>query len=439
MSKTVKLIMAFCVSLCAHQLYAQDSFRYTLSIDEMFRLADENSKSIRTFNTGVEQAKEGIKVAKNNLLPSIDIGLSFSYLGNGYIMDRNFSNGAKADMPHYGNNFSIEASQVIYAGGAISSGIAIAELQQKMAELEKTNNQQDIRFLLTGYYLELYKLDNYAKVYQKNIEQTHKLVQDIRAKYKEGAALQNDITRYELQLKNLELTLTKVKNNKTIINHQLITVLGLPKKTRIVSDTTILEKEYAVSSEEDWQQMATFSLPTLQQSALGIDLSKQQETIVKSEKLPQIALVAANYMDGPITIEVPAINKNFNYWYVGIGVKYNLASIFKTNKKSRQAKLATRRAQEQFSLAKDWAENEVQASYTHYLESFTELNTQEKSLELATQNYDVINNRYLNDLALITDMLDASNSKLSAELQVENARINILFNYYKMKKATGNL
>ena len=439
MSKTVKLIMAFCVSLCAHQLYAQDSFRYTLSIDEMFRLADENSKSIRTFNTGVEQAKEGIKVAKNNLLPSIDVGLSFSYLGNGYIMDRNFSNGAKADMPHYGNNFSIEASQVIYAGGAISSGIAIAELQQKMAELEKTNNQQDIRFLLTGYYLELYKLDNYAKVYQKNIEQTHKLVQDIRAKYKEGAALQNDITRYELQLKNLELTLTKVKNNKTIINHQLITVLGLPKKTRIVSDTTILEKEYAVFSEEDWQQMATFSLPTLQQSALGIDISKQQETIVKSEKLPQIALVAANYMDGPITIEVSAINKNFNYWYVGIGVKYNLASIFKTNKKSRQAKLATRRAQEQFSLAKDWAENEVQASYTHYLESFTELNTQEKSLELATQNYDVINNRYLNDLALITDMLDASNSKLSAELQVENARINILFNYYKMKKATGNL
>lgn len=65
--------------------------------------------------------------------------------------------------------------------------------------------------------------------------------------------------------------------------------------------------------------------------------------------------------------------------------------------------------------------------------------TQKKSLELAEQNYDVINNRYLNDLALITDMLDAGNSKLSAELQVVNARINILFNYYKLKKATGTL
>ena len=36
-------------------------------------------------------------------------------------------------------------------------------------------------------------------------------------------------------------------------------------------------------------------------------------------------------------------------------------------------------------------------------------------------------------------MLDASNAKLSAELQVANARINILFNYYKLKKVSGNL
>ena len=72
-------------------------------------------------------------------------------------------------------------------------------------------------------------------------------------------------------------------------------------------------------------------------------------------------------------------------------------------------------------------------------ESFTVFDTQMKSLELANQNYDVIRNRYLHELALITDMLDASNSKLSAELQVANARINILFNYFKLKKSVGDL
>ncbi|MFA6884627.1 MAG: TolC family protein, partial [Paludibacteraceae bacterium] len=57
----------------------------------------------------------------------------------------------------------------------------------------------------------------------------------------------------------------------------------------------------------------------------------------------------------------------------------------------------------------------------------------------ATQNYEVVNNRYINDLALITDMLDASNSKLESELLMANARINILFNYYNLKRISGTL
>lgn len=81
----------------------------------------------------------------------------------------------------------------------------------------------------------------------------------------------------------------------------------------------------------------------------------------------------------------------------------------------------------------------VKEAYIRFQEAFTIYDTQLKSLELATQNYLVINNRYLNELALITDMLDASNSKLNAELQVANARINIIFNYYKLKKTVGNL
>ncbi len=88
---------------------------------------------------------------------------------------------------------------------------------------------------------------------------------------------------------------------------------------------------------------------------------------------------------------------------------------------------------------RDNLQTEVKAAYIRFVESFTTYETQIKSLELATQNYNVVNNRYLNELALITDMLDASNSKLSAELNVANARVNILFNYYNLKKTIGNL
>ena len=58
---------------------------------------------------------------------------------------------------------------------------------------------------------------------------------------------------------------------------------------------------------------------------------------------------------------------------------------------------------------------------------------------MATQNYTIIRNRYINDMALTTEMLDAENTKLDAELQAANSQINILFQYYQLKKLTGTL
>lgn len=420
-------------------LTAQTVLKQKMSIEDLFLLADSNSRSIRTFQIGEREAEQAVKVAKNANLPSIDVSVSASYLGDAWLADRNFSNGENAPMPHFGNNFAVEASQVLYAGEAISNQIAIAKLQQQLAQLDKEKNKQDIRFLLAGNYLEMYKLQNQKEVYLKNIEQTQKLLSDIRAKEQQGLALKNDITRYELQLKSLELALTQIQNGIVILNNQLITVLGLPETTMIETDTCLLEKLPVVFSENKWQETAKTESPILQQTQLNIKQHEHQEKTAKAERLPSVALFAGDCFDGPITIEVPPIDKNLNYWYVGIGLKFNIASTFKSGKKIKLSRLATQKAIETDLLSRENMQTAVKEAYIRFQEAFTIYDTQLKSLELATQNYLVINNRYLNELALITDMLDASNSKLNAELQVANARINIIFNYYKLKKTVGNL
>lgn len=435
--KRLKELFVFVWALNISVVSAQTFQKMT--IEEMFEMADANSRSIRTFRLAEEEAGQAVKVAKNAQLPSIDVSVSASYLGDAWLADRDFTNSENAAMPHFGNNFAIEASQVIYAGGAITSRIAIAKLQQQLAELDKEKNRQDIRFLLVGNYLEMYKLQNQAEVYRKNIEQTRKLVEDINAKQSQGLALKNDITRYELQLKSLELALTQIENSILILNNQLTTVLGLPEETVIGVDTTLLGRLPKPSEEAHWQETAVLSSPVLQQMKLNIKQSEYNERIAKVERLPSVALFAGDKLDGPITIEVPPINKNLNYWYVGIGLKFDIASTFKSGKKIRLARLSTRRAQENDLLLQENVRTEVKAAYIRFYEAFTICDTQKKSLELAAQNYSVVNNRYLNDLALITDMLDASNSKLNAELQLVNAQINILFNLYKLKKTAGCL
>lgn len=61
------------------------------------------------------------------------------------------------------------------------------------------------------------------------------------------------------------------------------------------------------------------------------------------------------------------------------------------------------------------------------------------SLMAADENYAVVSNRYANDLALLTDMLDAGNTKLEADLALVEARINLIYDYYRMKYVTHTL
>lgn len=439
MSKLQWLIVSLFTMLCDIGVCAQSSNERVIGIDEIFQLADENSVSIKSHTTALEVAQEAINIAKAQRLPDISTSLSGSFLGDGYLWNRNFGDGQRIHIPHWGNNFSLQASQVVYAGGAISSGIASAKLSEQLAEIDKELNQQDVRFLLTGYYLDIYKLDNQQQVYEKNIALTQIVIKDMTAKYKEGTVLKNDITRYELQLETLKLQLAKVQDARKILNHQLITTLHLPSDTKIIPDTTVLSHHILPLTEQEWQQMASSSNLSLRGSVLKVQLGEQQVKQERSALRPKVAVVAEEHLDGPITIEVPTLNNNFNYWYVGVGIKYDIASLFKNNKRVRQARLQMRQAKENQSLIQEQVENAVQAAYTNFITAFTELKTQEKSTELADQNYSVIANRYNNGLALLTDMIDANNTKIDAEIGLVNARVNVIYHYYKMKYTTHTL
>lgn len=424
------------------------SKKENMTISQLFQKVEDNSKSLRTSLSGVEAAHLGIESAKSKKLPDLDASLSFSYIGNALITDRDFSNVHGLKSPHFGNNFAFQAQQVVYAGGAINAGIKLAELGKQQAEVGVKLTRQQIRFIALGQYLDLYKIDNRIKVYEKNIELTRQLIDDIKEKQTQGMALKNDITRYELQMESLKLGLTALRNNRSILNHQLCNTLGMNQDSQmnqgnqeiqIIPDATIADKTYGKEGEAYWQTAGTLNSPLLEQSSNAIRIAEQKEKIAKSDLLPKVAFVAADNFDGPILFELPPVDKNLNVWYVGVGVKYSLSSLFKSNKRIKQAAVETRQAKEAHAVQKEQLNNNVQAAYVQYQQTYVELETQQKSVELAQQNYDVMNARYLSQLALVTDMVDASNLKLNAELSEVDARINIVYAYYRMKYVAGEI
>lgn len=422
--------------LCAADAAAQT--QRSMTIGELFGLVETGSKTLRMQKTGVDVAIRGIEEARSRRLPDINASLAASYNGNVLMTDRDFGNARGLSQPHFGNSFALEAQQVVYAGGAISSGIRLAELQRAQSEnaVEITRNQ--MRFIALGQYLELLKLENGIKVYDSNIALTEKLIADIKSRQAQGMALKNDVTRYELQMESLKLGKRRLEDQKSIMNHQLCNTIGL-ENTVVVPSMTLDNMEDDNLMEKDLQAEAAGNSPQIRQAALGVKMAEQQLKLAKSEMLPKVAIVAADNFTGPFNYDIPPIDKNFNIWYVGVGVKYSISSLFKSNKSVRKAKEQLRQSHDTHAMAGEAVDNSMQQAYTMHRQAFAELHTQQKSVELAQQNYTVVNNRYLNQLALITDMIDASNIKLNAELQEINARINIAYTYYNIRYVAGSI
>lgn len=422
--------------LCAADAAAQT--QRSMTIDELFGLVETGSKTLRMQKTGVDVAIRGIEEARSRRLPDINASLAASYNGNVLMTDRDFGNARGLSQPHFGNSFALEAQQVVYAGGAISSGIRLAELQRAQSEnaVEMTRNQ--MRFIALGQYLELLKLENGIKVYDSNIALTEKLIADIKSRQAQGMALKNDVTRYELQMESLKLGKRRLEDQKSIMNHQLCNTIGL-ENTVVVPSMTLDNMEDDNLMEKDLQAEVAGNSPQIRQAALGVKMAEQQLKLAKSEMLPKVAIVVADNFTGPFNYDIPPIDKNFNIWYVGVGVKYSISSLFKSNKSVRKAKEQLRQSHDTHAMAGEAVDNSMQQAYTMHRQAFAELHTQQKSVELAQQNYTVVNNRYLNQLALITDMIDASNIKLNAELQEINARINIAYTYYNIRYVAGSI
>ena len=430
------------------------------SLQQLYDLADHYNQQIVVSQTGLRAASEAVMAAKNAMLPNVELSASGSYIGDATLMSRGFSTNGTTDViiagigpqkvrngrqetPHWGNSFTAQVSQVIYAGGAIRAGIRITELGEQMATLDVEKNRQEVRFLITGYYLDLYKLQNQQMVIDRNIQLTEKVIKDMEARCQQGMVLKNDITRYELQLMTLQLTKEKLKDAQSIINHQLCTTLHMADKKVIVVDTTKLNQEIAslktIANEHNWQQTASENNIGIRQANVAIQLAEQKIKTTNAASLPSLALIAEDNLFGPYTNDLIPVNANVNAWFVGIGLKYDLGSLWKNKHNINHARIHHQQSQEQLVLARENVEKSVQAGYVNFLTSFKEVETQLKQVELATQNYDVVQNRYQNQLALLTDMLDASSMKLSADMALVNAQISLLYNYYKLKYISNTL
>ena len=411
-----------------------------MTLSQMFAAADSLNATVRAADFGVQEAMAGVEVARNAYLPSIQASANVSWIGLGYSMDRDFLNAADEQLPGFGNNIALEVSQVVFAGGAIKNGVRAAELGSKLSEVQARSNRNEVRYLIAGTALEMVKLQNQLRALQSNIDLTQKVLEQMRSRFEEGTVLKSDISRYELLLKNLEFSKTKMNSAITIMSAKLSMAIGLPAEETVTPsmDLTLPSGEAAFSAENS---------PAVQAAALAADLSETKLEITKAERFPSIALFAGDTFNGPdVTTFISGkmagygrLDKNFNFATVGVGITYNLDNLYKSGKKIRQSEAAVAKSRAEVDAARQGTDLALTAALTEYRNAFTQKDICEQAQKLARTTYSQVSDRYDGGMATVTDLLDASSAKLESEISAINARIDILAAYYKLQYICATL
>lgn len=419
-------------SICAQNIYK-------LSIDELLERGMQYSIAIQssTLNTIITENKTSL--AKNKQLPAISIGGSFGYVGTPTVLDKDLSFVKHSNTPDWKHSYQVSIVQPLYEGGRIKNNIDKAKLEEELASYALQKNKAELKIWLISKYLDLFNLYKRLEVYSKNIEETKLRLQDIQNMSEQGMTTSNDVLRSQIEVTNSELAYEETQNNIAVTSQELAIIVGLDETNIIQPDTFLLALDYPVKSETEYISDAYTQYPDLKMANTNLSLAKNNMELIKANYLPSLSLQISNTLNRPIPYSSPSQDLFINSWGIALNLSYNISNWF-------DKKQNTNIARNQISLQKLATEQQkqnirtsIKSAWLKHHEAENRVKALNTSLEQATENYRIVKDLYFNQLAILTDLLDANAVFLNAELQLTNAQTNAIYMYYLLQKTSGNL
>jgi outer membrane protein len=414
--------------------YSQDSAR-KISLEEAIDLSLKNSKSLRAAQARIQQASANTTISKQNQLP--DLKISGSYLR---VTQPNITQAHPPTTPGQPIEVNSAAygianlSLPVYSGMKIQYGIRSSEFLEKAASLDADQNREEVILNTIDAFSNLYKVQANLRVIRENLAQSKSRDADFANLEKNGLLARNDKLKALLQTANIELTLADVENNLKVTMVNMNIMLGLPEQTIITPDSGSLVFPGDIKSIQDYEQLALQNRKDMQ--ALGFRKQASEVNIqkAKSDYFPSVALTG-----GYVALDVPNYITVTNAFTFGVGLSYNVSSLWKTSAHVTEAKAQYSEMQANEEALYDNIRSQINQSYEALLTAQKKIDVSRVAIEDGRENYKIVKNKYDNSLVTVTDLLDANALMLQSEISLELAKADEILAYNVLLEKAGIL
>lgn len=411
---------------------------------ECCRYAVEHNISIKQRENNREQRAIQLSTARNSRLPDLSASASESFsFGRGLTLDNTYTNRSTNS-----TSFSLGTTVPLFTGFQIPNQIKLSQLNLEAAtkDLEKAKN--DIRMQVAQAYVQILYNMEIADVARRQIEIDSQQVVRLQAFVNNGKASQAQLSQQQSTLAHAHLTAIQAENTLQLSILTLSQLLELPSPEgfTIVRPSLTTSSDHGQSvallnrspltshllSPESIYQEALGIKPEVQAEQLRLSATERNIDIAKAALYPKLNFSAglqSNYYktNGMKADPFATQLKNNFSQYIGLSLNIPIFTRFQTRNSIRSAKIDRENQLLQLENVKKTLYKEIQQVYYNAIAADSKYHSSETAAQSSKDAFTLMQAKYENGKANMTEFNEAKNSYLKAESDLVQARYEYLY------------
>lgn len=405
--------------------YAQE--KKTMSLKDAISLVISTSNEVILANAKVATSKLELETIKNNQYPNAKISGQYMRLAGANVKSNLGGSGLDVSQLMLAQ---ASVAMPVFSGFKLKNSIAASENLYKSQTFLASHTKEALALETVELFAGLYKSQEMVKLFQENLKSAKQRTKDFSAMVDNGLMARNDLLKAQLQESNIQLSMDSAIKNANVINYQLVTLLRLPENTIIDIDINAVKSDMAKNQLVSTSgQRNDLEALTFQQKA-----SESGIKIAKSGYYPSLSLSG-----GYIAFDLKNTITVSNAMNFGVGLNYDLASIFKNGKEVKLAKSKADQTTQAIAILNDKIKEETQEAQENYNLSLKQNKVYALAVEQSDENYRIVKDKYDNSLSTTNDLLEADVQQLQSKINLALSQADIALKYYQLQFASGKL
>ena len=435
--KTTKYIMMACV-LCAMSIEVSGK-ELALSRNECRELALQQSEELRKADNALSQAELDVKIATTAYLPKIDGSATAMYMAPDIDMM-----GAK--MQVRGTYMAgLQLVQPVYAGGRITAGRKLARIGRDVSGQQRELCRMDIIADADNAYWTYVAVRDKVKLMLAYRNMVDTLYEQTRTAVDAGMAVDNDLMRISAKRSEIVYQMQKAANGAELCRMALCSLIGEDFATEIIPLDSVPECHAPENLVADVTSRPEYRLLEKQ-----VEAARQQVKLTRGDFLPTVGLSLGYNYYGNIRMKgmadmgggnyVPYTQKLSDGIFMGVvSVSIPLFHWGEGFKKVKKAKIAVENSKLDLQHTSRQLDLQLRQAATNLGDGWNMIESSRLSLEQAGENLRVMQNRYEESMAPLTDMLDAQTQWQQAKSDAIEAATQYQIYLTEWLRASGRL